>query len=67
MNRRPAPALRAVGARAHPERGENSGPEGRRGPMCGELLTFDDPETRARAIDRLEGFLPMGPASTGAC
>ncbi len=28
------------------------------GPVYGELLTFDDPETRLPAIDRLEGFLP---------
>lgn len=26
--------------------------------MYGELLTFDDPETRLPAIDRLEGFHP---------
>jgi len=26
------------------------------GPVYGELLTFDDPETRLPAIDRLEGF-----------
>ncbi len=25
-------------------------------------LTFDDPETRLPAIDRLEGFLPDGPS-----
>jgi gamma-glutamylcyclotransferase (GGCT)/AIG2-like uncharacterized protein YtfP len=33
-------------------------------PWCdvyGELLTFDDPETRLPAIDRLEGFRPGGP------
>ncbi|MCK6500250.1 MAG: gamma-glutamylcyclotransferase [Nitrospira sp.] len=28
--------------------------------MYGELLTFDDPETRLPAIDRLEGFHPGG-------
>ncbi len=27
-------------------------------PVYGELLTFDDPEFRLPAIDRLEGFLP---------
>ncbi len=31
------------------------------GPVYGELLTFDDPETRLPAIDRLEGFRPGGP------
>jgi len=30
------------------------------GPVYGELLTFDDPEARLPAIDRLEGFLPGG-------
>jgi gamma-glutamylcyclotransferase (GGCT)/AIG2-like uncharacterized protein YtfP len=29
--------------------------------VYGELLTFDDPETRLPAIDRLEGFHPGGP------
>lgn len=32
------------------------------GPVYGELLSFDDPETRLPAIDRLEGFLPGGPS-----
>ncbi len=32
------------------------------GPVYGELLTFDDPETRLPAIDRLEGFHPGGPS-----
>jgi gamma-glutamylcyclotransferase (GGCT)/AIG2-like uncharacterized protein YtfP len=31
-------------------------------PVYGELLTFDDPESRLPAIDRLEGFLPDGPS-----
>jgi gamma-glutamylcyclotransferase (GGCT)/AIG2-like uncharacterized protein YtfP len=31
------------------------------GTVYGELLTFDDPETRLPAIDRLEGFHPGGP------
>ena len=31
------------------------------GPVYGEILTFDDPETRLPAIDRLEGFHPGGP------
>ena len=30
------------------------------GPVYGELLTFDDPESRLPAIDRLEGFHPGG-------
>lgn len=30
-------------------------------PVYGELLTFDDPETRLPAIDRLEGFHPGSP------
>lgn len=30
------------------------------GPVSGELLTFDDPEARLPAIDRLEGFHPGG-------
>jgi hypothetical protein len=29
------------------------------GRVYGELLTFDDPETRLPAIDRLEGFHPL--------
>jgi hypothetical protein len=38
-------------------------------PMYGELLTFDDPEIRLPAIDRLEGFQPLsacGHAQAGA-
>ena len=30
------------------------------GPVYGELLTFDDPESHLPAIDRLEGFHPGG-------
>ena len=30
--------------------------------VYGELLTFDDPEVRLPAIDRLEGFRPGGPS-----
>ena len=30
------------------------------GTVYGELLTFDDPETRLPSIDRLEGFQPAG-------
>jgi len=47
---------------AHPEPGENGAPGGRWAPAYGELLTFDDPEARLPAIDRLEGFLPGGPS-----
>lgn len=32
------------------------------GSVYGELLTFDDPETRLTSIDRLEGFRPGGPS-----
>jgi gamma-glutamylcyclotransferase (GGCT)/AIG2-like uncharacterized protein YtfP len=31
------------------------------GDVYGELLTFDDPETRLPTIDRPEGFHPRGP------
>ena len=31
-----------------------------RGVVRGELIVFDDPETRLLAIDRLEGFRPGG-------
>jgi len=47
---------------AHPELGENGAPGGRWGPVHGELLTSDDPETRLPAIDHLEGLLPDGPS-----
>ena len=29
--------------------------------VYGELITFDDPEARLTALDRLEGFDPRGP------
>ena len=32
------------------------------GAVYGELLTFDDPESRLPGIDRLEGFRPGGPS-----
>ena len=35
-------------------------PPSGRGDVYGELLVFDDPETRLPAIDRLEGFHPGG-------
>ena len=31
-------------------------------PVYGELLSFDDPEHRLPAVDRLEGFHPDGPS-----
>ncbi|HUT54331.1 MAG TPA: gamma-glutamylcyclotransferase family protein [bacterium] len=36
-------------------------PVGDWGRVCGELLAFNDPESRLPAIDRLEGFNPVGP------
>ncbi len=33
---------------------------GDRGPVYGELFTFDDPESCLPSIDRLEGFHPCG-------
>jgi len=50
----------ATHAAQHPAPGKNSAPGGRWGPVYGEFLTFDDPETRLPAIDRLEGFSPEG-------
>ena len=35
---------------------------GHRGPVSGELYTFNDPEMRLSAINRLEGFHPRGPS-----
>jgi len=35
-------------------------PVGDWGRVCGELLAFNDPESRLPAIDRLEGFTPGG-------
>lgn len=32
------------------------------GPIRGEILAFDDPAERLRAIDRLEGYVPGGPS-----
>lgn len=52
----------AARAAQHPDPGKNGAPGGRWGPVYGELLTFDDPETRLPAIDHLEGFLPGGPS-----
>lgn len=45
-----------------PDRLPNKGTGAPWGPVYGELLTFDDPETRLPAIDRLEGFHPGGPS-----
>ncbi len=44
-----------------PDRLPNKGTGAPWGPVYGELLAFDDPETRLPAIDRLEGFHPGGP------
>jgi gamma-glutamylcyclotransferase (GGCT)/AIG2-like uncharacterized protein YtfP len=44
-----------------PDRLPNKGTRAPWGPVYGELLTFDDPENRLPAIDRLEGFHPGGP------
>ena len=39
------------------------GLRGQDGPrVSGELFTFDDPEERLPALDRLEGFDPAGPS-----
>lgn len=45
----------------NPDRLPKKGTDALWGPVYGELLTFDDPETRLPAIDRLEGFHPGGP------
>ena len=47
-----------VGSCSRPER--ESATAGAWGAVYGELLTFDDPESRLPAIDRLEGFRPGG-------
>ena len=44
-----------------PDRLPNKGTGAPWGPVYGELFTFDDPENRLPAIDRLEGFHPGGP------
>ena len=44
-----------------PDRLPNKGTGAPWGTVYGELLPFDDPETRLPAIDRLEGFHPGGP------
>ena len=43
-----------------PDRPPKKGTGAPWGDVYGELLTFDDPETRLPAIDRLEGFHPGG-------
>lgn len=45
-----------------PEPALQSATTGDWGRVYGELLTFDDPETRLPAIDRLEGFRPGEPS-----
>ena len=47
-----------VGSCSGPAR--ESATAGAWGAVYGELLTFDDPESRLPAIDRLEGFRPGG-------
>ena len=47
---------------SYPEPAQQSATAGDWAPVYGELLTFDDPETRLPAIDRLEGFHPGGPS-----
>jgi len=46
---------------SYPEPALKSATTGDWAPVYGELLIFDDPETRLSAIDRLEGFHPGGP------
>jgi len=45
---------------SYPEPAQQSATAGDWGRVYGELLTFDDPDTRLPAIDRLEGFRPGG-------
>jgi len=45
---------------SYPEPALQSATAGDWGRVYGELLTFDDPETRLPAIDLLEGFRPGG-------
>ena len=45
---------------SYPEPAQQSATAGDWGRVYGELLTFDDHETRLPAIDRLEGFRPGG-------
>jgi gamma-glutamylcyclotransferase (GGCT)/AIG2-like uncharacterized protein YtfP len=47
---------------SYPEPTLQSATAGDWGRVYGELLTFNDPETRLPAIDRLEGFRPGGPS-----
>lgn len=45
---------------SYPEPTPKSATAGDWAPVYGEILTFDDPESRLPAIDRLEGFHPGG-------
>ncbi len=47
-------------AESYPRPGAESAAAGAWGAVYGELLSFDDPESRLPAIDRLEGFRPGG-------
>ncbi len=49
-----------VGSSLQP--GPESATAGAWGAVYGELITFDDPESRLPAIDRLEGFRPGEPS-----
>ena len=49
-----------VGCGHHPGLLPEGAKQGAWGAVYGELLTFDDPESRLHAIDRLEGFRPGG-------
>ena len=53
---------RKCGPEPTPDRLPKKGTGAPWGPVYGELLTFDDPENRLPAIDRLEGFHPGGPS-----
>ena len=44
----------------HPQPDPESATAGDWGTVYGELITFEDPESRLPAIDRLEGFRPGG-------
>ncbi|MDE2928521.1 MAG: gamma-glutamylcyclotransferase [Acidobacteriota bacterium] len=50
----------ADGAGKYPRPVPGGAKTGDWGTVYGELLTFDDPESRLPAIDRLEGFRPDG-------
>jgi gamma-glutamylcyclotransferase (GGCT)/AIG2-like uncharacterized protein YtfP len=56
--------MESLPRKGKPDKGEKAGMPG--GPwrrVCGELLSFDDPETRLASIDRLEEFRPGRPST----